>query len=112
MRIQISSNLGELANDLKDNLSKVKVTLSEQVASDSNIYIPLDMGDLKASVLIHSDFENGEVVWKTPYARRLYWNPEFNFSKAKNPNASGLWFEVAKSKHLSEWENIVIKGIK
>lgn len=33
------------------------------------------------------------VVSDTPYARRLYFHPEYNFSKAANPNAGGMWFE-------------------
>lgn len=33
------------------------------------------------------------VVYDTPYSRRQYYHPEFNFQKDKNPNAGGLWFE-------------------
>ena len=33
------------------------------------------------------------VVFDTPYARRLYWHPEYNFRKDKNPNAQGKWME-------------------
>lgn len=28
-----------------------------------------------------------------PYAQRLYYNPQFNFGKAFNPNAKGEWWE-------------------
>lgn len=38
----------------------------------------------KGSVLIVSD---------TPYARRLYYHPEYNFRKDRNPNAGGMWFD-------------------
>lgn len=34
-----------------------------------------------------------EIVSSTPYARRLYYHPEYNFSKSENPNARGEWFE-------------------
>ena len=30
----------------------------------------------------------------TPYARRLYFHPEYNFRKGKNPNAQGKWLET------------------
>lgn len=33
------------------------------------------------------------VVSEAPYARRLYFHPEYNFSKDGNPNAGGLWFD-------------------
>lgn len=34
------------------------------------------------------------VKFDTPYARRLYWNPQLNFRKDKNPNAQGLWMHA------------------
>ena len=33
------------------------------------------------------------VVSEAPYARRLYYHPEYNFKKDKNANAGGMWFE-------------------
>ena len=31
-----------------------------------------------------------------PYARRLYFHPEYNFDKGENPYAGGKWFEPYK----------------
>lgn len=33
------------------------------------------------------------LVFNTPYARRLYYHPEYNFRKDKNPNAQGMWMK-------------------
>lgn len=33
------------------------------------------------------------LVHSTPYARRLYFHPEYHFNKDENPNAKGKWFE-------------------
>lgn len=33
------------------------------------------------------------VVSESPYARRLYFHPEYNFRKHRNANAGGLWFD-------------------
>lgn len=33
------------------------------------------------------------IVTDNPYARRLYFHPEFNFKTAKNMNARGEWWE-------------------
>ena len=43
----------------------------------------------------YSNSRNGTVslVHATPYARRLYYHPEYDFSKDENPNARGKWFE-------------------
>ncbi len=34
---------------------------------------------------------NVELVTSTPYARRLYYHPEYHFNKEHNPNAGGKW---------------------
>ena len=33
------------------------------------------------------------IVTGNPYARRLYYHPEYHFSKAENPNARGNWYQ-------------------
>ena len=33
------------------------------------------------------------LVTDTPYARRLYFHPEYNFQTKENPNAQGKWLE-------------------
>lgn len=33
------------------------------------------------------------IVTSTPYARRLYFHPEYHFRKEENPNAKGKWYE-------------------
>ena len=33
------------------------------------------------------------LVSSTPYARRLYFHPEYNFQTKENPNAQGKWYE-------------------
>jgi hypothetical protein len=34
------------------------------------------------------------VGFNTPYARRLYYHPEYNFRTDKNPNAQGRWMDM------------------
>lgn len=33
------------------------------------------------------------IVSSEPYARRLYFHPEYNFQTVNNPNAKGEWFD-------------------
>lgn len=33
------------------------------------------------------------ITFNTPYARRLYFHPEYNFRTTDNPNAKGKWLE-------------------
>lgn len=81
--------------------------LDQQVLKDSNNYAPMDQGDLIESGIRFTQPGTGRIMWETPYARRLYYNPQYDFSKDRNPNAGGLWFERAKSQHIRDWENII-----
>lgn len=44
------------------------------------------------------------VGFNTPYARRLYFHPEYNFRKTDNPHARGKWLEdwTEKGKYAKE----------
>lgn len=105
--MNVTSDFSGIRDRLERSKRLSRIALTEQVVKDSNYYIPKDIGNLEGSSLANSDYEAGEAVWATPYARRLYYNPQFNFSTDVNPNAGGLWFERAKAERTREWERIV-----
>lgn len=59
--------------------------------------MPFDTGNLQndSTFIDDSQKEQGRVsiVSSTPYARRLYYHPEYNFRTTNNRNAGGKWFE-------------------
>ena len=59
--------------------------------------MPFDTGNLQndSTFIDDSQKEKGRVsiVSSTPYARRLYYHPEYDFRHTNNPNAGGKWFE-------------------
>lgn len=59
--------------------------------------MPFDTGNLQneSTFVDISKSSSGTVsiVSSTPYARRLYFHPEYNFQKTENPNAGGEWFK-------------------
>ena len=59
--------------------------------------MPFDTGHLEedATFVDYSKSKNGKVtlVSSTPYARRLYYHPEYHFQTDENPNAKGKWYE-------------------
>ena len=70
----------------------------EAVLSDirTSQVVPKDSGELERSGFVDTtELKNyiAKIVFDTAYARRLYWHPEFNFRKDKNPNAQGKWME-------------------
>ena len=58
---------------------------------------PFDTSNLQneSTFVDYGDSKMGKVtlVSSTPYARRLYYHPEYNFQTKENPNAKGHWYE-------------------
>ena len=59
--------------------------------------IPMETGALRGEQFFidDSNVNKGHVslVHSTPYARRLYYHPEYNFSHEFAENAKGKWFD-------------------
>ena len=58
--------------------------------------MPFQTGNLQNESTFVDTSESGKgyvsLVSNTPYARRLYYHPEYDFSTAENPNAGGEWY--------------------
>ncbi len=84
-------------------LSRAQITALEQTAEALHTevvqaqVIPRDTGAMQNenTFVDTSESSSGKasIVTSTPYARRLYFHPEYNFKKDENPNAKGKWFE-------------------
>lgn len=59
--------------------------------------MPFDGGNLQneSTFVDYKESKQGKVtiVSSTPYARRLYYHPEYNFQTDENPFAGGEWYE-------------------
>mgnify|MGYP000054168967 FL=1 len=59
--------------------------------------MPFETGNLQneSTFVDYSESKQGKVtlVSSTPYARRLYYHPEYNFQTDENPFAGGMWYE-------------------
>lgn len=59
--------------------------------------MPFDTGHLEedSTFVDYTDSKRGKVtlVSSTPYARRLYYHPEYDFQTDENPFAGGEWYE-------------------
>ncbi|WP_336822943.1 hypothetical protein [Sporosarcina sp. USHLN248] len=62
--------------------------------------VPKQTGELERSGFVDTSLLKQmkiKIVYDTPYGRRLYWHPEYNFRTDKNPNAQGKWMESYQS---------------
>ncbi|EFM10168.1 conserved hypothetical protein [Paenibacillus curdlanolyticus YK9] len=96
---------GAATEALQQTLSGSKHSILNEIMAAE--VVPKQTGELERSAFVDdSQAKRGQlsVVYDTPYARRLYWHPEYNFRRDKNRNAQGLWLEAwAKGKK----ENVI-----
>ena len=109
IKTDVKVDLSGVSRKIKSNAERAQFILDEQVLKDSNFYAPLDTGELIRSSLRMSLIGQGRLIWDTPYARINYYGVNRNFSKDKNSMAGPLWFEMAKSRHLMEWLELMAK---
>ena len=94
-------------------LTDAQITALEKTAESLHTEVvqakvmPRDTGHLqKESTFVdYSKSKSGLVslISQTPYARRLYFHPEYNFRKVKNSNAQGRWLEPWISGNQKDW---------
>lgn len=97
-----------IIHDIKKSIAKrgleaqgrVQQFIDSEVLRLCDPYVPMDTGQLKQSGTRHTKVGSGNVRYKTPYARRLYYNPQFNFQGA--PMRGAYWFERFKANHRDE----------
>lgn len=95
-----------LAHDVRDALEMTAEAMRTDILqrqvmpfaedSEENRARGVVPGELQQSLAVDAgDSASGVVhlVSNTPYARYLYYHPEFEFYKGTNPNAGGGWYE-------------------
>ncbi|UNP84825.1 minor capsid protein [Bacillus mycoides] len=112
IRVNVQVDTGMIESKVLEATQKAQFALDQQVLKDSNYFIPKDTGELERSSIRFIRPGEGHIEWNTPYARRLYYNPQYNFSTDVNPNAQGLWLEAAKAAKLDNWVRIVEQKMK
>ena len=77
---QMSESLKQTADDLEKEILDAEV-------------IPKQSGRLEASQNVEVSGDTIRISYNTPYATRLYFHPEYEFSKEQNTNAQGQWLD-------------------
>ena len=101
----------EIKSDIESKIHKQQKYFDALVLQDSNYFIPIKTGTMEKSSQINTRLGTGEIVWRTPYVRRQY----YDYHKSpyqKNPNACGKWFEAAKARWIEKWVRFVNERIK
>lgn len=99
MKSKVTIKLNNSAISTLERAQKQAIEMTmEAVLSDikTSAVVPKQTGELERSGFVDtSQLEKfiASIVFDTPYARRLYWHPEYNFRHDKNINAQGKWMQ-------------------
>ena len=87
--------LRNLTNAVSEALGKTAEEIRKDVQQAQTM--PFLTGDLQGDYtfadLTTKKEGHASVVSDRPYARRLYYHPEYHFDKSENPNAGGRWLD-------------------
>lgn len=92
----------------KKKITIVHQALDSQITKDTTPYVPFKTGVLSGSPL-RGKRGVGEIVYDTPYARRLYYGTKFNFNRTFHPQAGSKWLLRAKAVWMKQWTQIVAR---
>lgn len=104
-------NIGRIKSENEAKIKQIQAPLDALIIADSNYFCPIKTGTLQKSAVINTHIGDGVIKWKTPYARRQY----YEYSKPAyqpNPNACGKWFEAAKARWLEKWLRFVYERLE
>lgn len=103
MPVKIIINREKVETRIKYAFGAGMGMLANEILNDCNQYCKEDTGMLIASSYIHSQLDDGKLIWQTPYARRQYWEIRTAIPDP-NPRATWKWCEAAKKARLPIWE--------
>lgn len=98
----------------KRTFKTAQIWLDNEVLKLSEPYTPLLTGALRNSSSLNTRVGSGLIVWRTPYARRRYYDPRIG--SPRGAKRGGYWFARMKKdnyRHLKEGvQKIVFNGVK
>lgn len=100
-KVTVTLDRSRVKTRIKAGIDKMIPAVAEQALADCNEYCRVDQGQLRQSSQTASDLKKGELVWNTPYAKKVYYTGEP--SLYPNENASLKWCEKAHDIHGADW---------
>lgn len=106
MKIKATLKLNQEAiNKIQDAAIKALPLTMEAMKTEINNMqvVPKETGNLEESAKTGAEGNKGYISYNTPYARRLYYHPEYNFRQDKNANAQGRWMDSFIHGSKKDW---------
>lgn len=110
MKVKVTGKINHQGNEcVKRLMIEALIETADAMKSDlvQSHTMPFDTGALQDRKTDKDDSKKNSgtvsVVSDGPYARRLYFHPEYNFQKTHNKNAGGMWFEPYINGNKKGW---------
>ena len=106
MKIKATLKLNQEAIEkIQDAVIKALPLTMEAMKTEINNMqvVPKETGNLEESAKTGAEGNKGYISYNTPYARRLYYHPEYNFRQDKNANAQGRWMDSFIHGSKKDW---------
>lgn len=97
MSVKVTIKLDNIKINGLEKASKQAFEMTvEAVLSDikTSAVVPKETSTLEDNGFTQIKDMVASIIFDTPYARRLYWHPEYNFRTDKNINAQGKWMQA------------------
>jgi len=107
IHVDLKFDKAALMVKIKGITQKGIAAVSNEALKDANYYARMDTGELIRSSIRASNPKKGELVWDTPYAKRVYYTGVP--STDANPNARTLWAHHGFAENKDKYQKILEK---
>lgn len=81
---KVKNNIKKMQKDVnKDMVSDIELIAAQKILEEADKQVPLDTGDLRDSKKIEKLRDKTRISYNTVYARRLHYNPSYNFQNGR-----------------------------
>lgn len=99
--VELTDNVEKFQKKFTELSDKARYLLSTHILADANKHVRAHSWELKRSSERASVPAKGELVWNTPYAKRVYYTG--TPSHDENPDAELMWVHVARDRYGKDW---------
>lgn len=111
--VKVNINYNLIGNKINKGVQKAQLWLDNEIVKDSEPFVPFLSGDLnKSPYKVGSVKGDGKIIYNEPYAAKMYYGEDFNFTKTFHSLAGPYWFEKAKVINEQRWIDGVNKIVK
>jgi hypothetical protein len=98
-------------------MGKLQKFIDATILKGLEPFVPFREGTLTRSGIINTVIGSGKIIYKTPYARKMYYGVSslgnsINYNRSRHPLAQALWFEAYKSQNKTVLITMVQKKAK